>query len=32
MKNFKFRAWDKDHKYMGYTDKNLVVSFGDNRA
>lgn len=30
MKNFKFRAWDKDHKYMEYTDKNLIVSFGDN--
>lgn len=26
----KFRAWDKDHKYMEYTDKNLIVSFGDN--
>ena len=30
MKNLKFRAWDKDHKYMEYTDKNLIVSFGDN--
>lgn len=30
MKNFKFRSWDKDHKYMEYTDKNLIVSFGDN--
>ncbi|MFI3837545.1 YopX family protein [Staphylococcus hominis] len=30
MKNFKFRAWDKDHKYMEYTDKNLIVSFGDD--
>lgn len=29
MKNFKFRAWDKDHKYMEYTDKNLVVCFSD---
>lgn len=28
----KFRAWDKDHKYMEYTDKNLIVSFGDNHA
>jgi len=26
----KFRAWDKDHEYMEYTDKNLIVSFGDN--
>ncbi|MGW9964716.1 YopX family protein [Staphylococcus hominis] len=26
----KFRVWDKDHKYMEYTDKNLIVSFGDN--
>ncbi|MDS3874868.1 YopX family protein [Staphylococcus hominis] len=26
----KFRAWDKDHKYMEYTDRNLIVSFGDN--
>lgn len=25
----KFRAWDKDHKYMEYTDKNLVVCFSD---
>ncbi|MCI2869474.1 YopX family protein [Staphylococcus hominis] len=30
MKNFKFRAWDKDREYMEYTDKNLIVSFGDN--
>jgi len=29
MKNFKFRAWDKDHKYMEYTDKNLIVTFGE---
>lgn len=29
MKNFKFRVWDKDHKYMEYTDKNLVVCFSD---
>lgn len=29
MKNFKFRAWDKEHKYMEYTDKNLVVCFSD---
>mgnify|MGYP002716132199 CR=1 FL=1 len=29
MKNFKFRAWDKDHKYMENTDKNLVVCFSD---
>lgn len=29
MKNFKFRAWDKDHKYMEYTDKNLFVCFSD---
>ena len=26
----KFRVWDKDHEYMEYTDKNLIVSFGDN--
>lgn len=26
----KFRAWDKDGEYMEYTDKNLIVSFGDN--
>ena len=26
----KFRAWDKDREYMEYTDKNLIVSFGDN--
>ncbi|OFM57863.1 hypothetical protein HMPREF2677_01590 [Staphylococcus sp. HMSC059G05] len=32
MKNFKFRAWDKDHKYMEYTDKNLVVCFSDEGA
>lgn len=25
----KFRAWDKEHKYMEYTDKNLVVCFSD---
>lgn len=25
----KFRAWDKDNKYMEYTDKNLVVCFSD---
>ena len=25
----KFRVWDKDHKYMEYTDKNLVVCFSD---
>ncbi|MDM7881598.1 YopX family protein [Staphylococcus borealis] len=30
MENISFRAWDKDHKYMEYTDKNLIVSFGDN--
>lgn len=30
MDKLKFRAWDKDHKYMEYTDKNLIVSFGDN--
>jgi len=24
-----FRAWDKDNKYMEYTDKNLVVCFSD---
>ena len=29
MKNFKFRAWDKDHKYMEYTDKKLVVCFSN---
>lgn len=28
----KFRAWDKDHKYMEYTDKNLVVCFSDEGA
>ena len=32
MKNFKFRAWNKDHKYMEYTDKNLVVCFSDEGA
>lgn len=26
----KFRAWDKNHEYMEYTDENLIVSFGDN--
>ncbi|KAB2275169.1 hypothetical protein F9B63_07450 [Staphylococcus epidermidis] len=26
----KFRAWDKDREYMGYTDKDLIVCFGDN--
>lgn len=25
----KFRAWDKDHEYMEYTDRNLVVVFSD---
>ncbi|MEB7365420.1 YopX family protein [Staphylococcus borealis] len=25
----KFRAWDKDHKYMEYTDENLVVCFSN---
>lgn len=25
----KFRVWDKDNKYMEYTDKNLVVCFSD---
>ena len=25
----KFRVWDKDHKYMEYTDKNLVVCFSN---
>lgn len=29
MKNFKFRAWDKDHKYMEYTNKNLILTFGE---
>lgn len=28
----KFRAWDEDHKYMEYTDKNLVVCFSDEGA
>ena len=28
----KFRVWDKDHKYMEYTDKNLVVCFSDEGA
>lgn len=28
----KFRAWDKDHKYMEYTDRNLVVCFSDKGA
>lgn len=28
----KFRAWDKDHKYMEYTDRNLVVCFSDEGA
>lgn len=27
--NIKLRAWDKDRKYMEYTDKNLVVCFSD---
>ena len=26
---YKFRAWDKDNKYMEYTDKNLVVCFSN---
>lgn len=26
----KFRAWDKDREYMEYTDKKLIVSFGEN--
>lgn len=26
----KFRAWDKDRKYMEYTDENLLVCFGGN--
>mgnify|MGYP002655479776 CR=1 FL=1 len=26
----KFRAWDKDREYMKYTDKKLIVSFGEN--
>ena len=26
---YKFRAWDKNNKYMEYTDKNLVVCFSD---
>lgn len=26
----KFRAWDKDREYMEYTDKELIVSFGEN--
>ena len=29
MNNLKFRAWDKEDKYMEYTDKNLVVCFSD---
>lgn len=29
MKNLKFRAWNKDHRYMEYTDRNLVVCFSD---
>lgn len=29
MNSLKFRAWDKDHKYMEYTDKNLVVCFSN---
>ena len=28
----KFRVWDKDNKYMEYTDKNLVVCFSDEGA
>ncbi|MCG2495210.1 YopX family protein [Staphylococcus epidermidis] len=28
----KFRAWDKNNKYMKYTDKNLVVCFSDEGA
>ncbi|MCG1468907.1 YopX family protein [Staphylococcus epidermidis] len=28
----KFRAWDKNNKYMEYTDKNLVVCFSDEGA
>lgn len=28
----KFRAWDKNNKYMEYTDKNLVVCFNDEGA
>ena len=26
---YKFRAWDKNNKYMEYTDKNLVVCFSN---
>lgn len=28
----RFRAWDKNNKYMEYTDKNLVVCFSDEGA
>lgn len=30
MAEVNFRAWDKDGEYMEYTDRNLIVSFGDN--
>lgn len=25
-----YRAWDKEHRYMEYTTKNLVVTFADD--